>query len=231
MPLEEFLKSEDGWYSTPIVTLRRAGSSIVLFGMMHFAAREYFDTIRRRLAAYESAGFSVFYEYIDPDLWEATPEEKEHLKEKRRALAAALQDYGMSYQGDSIPTEASWLSADISEKDWRDSGHRLRNGVQALSQWLDKMIQRPRESLLKLRNDLESADARVAAIRDNPDAAFIVDARDRVAAARLLEHMPKSCALFWGAAHLPGIAGLLEKEGFSIDPEIEWIRALSLAHI
>ena len=231
MPLDEFVRIEGDKYQLPVVTMQRGERVVVLIGMMHIASPKFFTDVEVKLLKFERAGYKILYEFLDPDVWAASPEEKVALQEKRGKIVEALKPYGLTYQTAAISLRQSWVSADISEKEWQKDPQSHRSSVSNILESLDKLIEDPQPYLKQIEMGLRSAHEYVNSFVSSPTGAFVLSFRDRAGVTKILEHVCVSnVATYWGAAHVPGFVRILEENGFKI-VFVDWLAGLASANL
>lgn len=212
----------------PIYTLRRGEQIIVLVGMSHFASKEFFLDIEKKLLAHERQGFKVLYEAVGEiptrTWWSDWILRWKCIRQVRTVTIKLEEQFGLAYQVRHLRPRKSWIHSDFTASLWR----RLEPGFCYSSDFLEKYVdlaQHPEKlaaGFLEMFKKME---------QEVPPSLIIRDRRDTFAVSKILENVTTHDVItYWGVTHLPGMIRHLSQAGFVIS-NTEYVLAVDLSTI
>lgn len=208
----------------PEITLCKDTRQIRLIGVMHLADRAVWDALKTLLRQETARAASIQFEAIRPV--RRLNQDETQAARRRRALHRYLGlTLGMQYQTDAIAPGADWVHADLTDIELRSVANIPIAQIPAgAGSMLSGIGQLPIARSQRSRRVLMMASVAVAQLvpylSTNSDA--IVTARNRVAVRSALQSTSPRIISIWGAAHLPGIARLLVRDGWSVSSSGHW---------
>lgn len=227
----------DGDMYLPVDTYRRGRQEIVLIGMIHIAPAAFYDRVRELLDAYIECDYRILAEGIsrfegddfglrefDRRLLAAF----DKMRDRSRLFGSVIANAtGMVTQLDAFPDWRQWECGDLSALE------RMRlQGLREVPPVTAETVEAMREKL----GEPEGARAAYRLFQLLPTVmgalwpvnavlgSVVLHHRNRFAILKALE-APVSAVLPWGAAHLPGMGKLLERNGFERESRA-WLLAL-----
>jgi uncharacterized protein YbaP (TraB family) len=226
---------------TPVVYLvhQKTKKKIILMGMMHVGDPEYFQELQHVLNTLK--GYQVLYEGIGT----VTAEQKLLFSEKEQEIFDAMEKsmsdrnimsafLRLQGQRDGLNYEASWIRTDMSQFDlirsmaarglkWTKAPKfpsRNKKIESLVVTWLLNALLVRMQVLFLFVKLLHLGKEDKAALQD-----IIINERNKVAVDGILEHVQHNHVVsIWGAAHLPGMISLLNKQGYR-EQERTWFKA------
>lgn len=216
---------------------REDGTEVTLVGAMHIGTAGYYDALQRELDDHEV----VLYEGVRPS--KNAPKPVKKATPIYRVLSDAL---GLTFQMERVKYDRpQWENADITWDELAALGRKagpgsrvgsIQNiltpgsaGAEALTATLSTATPGTREALKLLM--LKVASGIGVSALGKETTSVLLDARNVAAMSALRRRLnapdrPRSVAVFYGAAHLPGMETILRRDlGFRPDPPTYLIAA------
>lgn len=222
------IRTVSGDLQVAVDTYHRAkdGRRITLVGMVHVADRRFFDRVQMLVAKRESAGAVVHYERIRPITDESATDAELALAVRLRKLGdhALLADLvGLQMQTRSLQYQRHWANTDMTvlqllrtmpePADWVAGMERAATSLDDMDDQQRRDAKRVVGWIVRHLPLVSRLTAWKRGGQGRRQARVLIDARNQVAIDAALTETREVVAL-WGAAHLPGIAAGLEREGF-----------------
>ncbi len=236
--------SIDG-FQTATLTFEKPdqNQTVKLHGMIHVGQRGYYDEIGAEIAIDEEAGNRILYERVSPP----TDEELEALSRDERTVYEALKGignqqkemarlFGLKHQMVVMEPKDTWHNTDLTQLEL------IRLMVQGkLAAFVSKMFARmsdaaTRRTIGGMLFDYAIHSHFLIAIpamllmlpKYRKFKYYILDYRNDVAFDGIKEALREHNHVnsIWGAAHLPGMATMLQNEGFALT-NTEWHTAFT----
>ncbi|MEI8223956.1 MAG: TraB/GumN family protein [bacterium] len=226
---------------TPVVHLvhPKTKRRIILMGMMHVGDPEYFQELQHVLNTLKE--YRVLYEGIGT----INAEQKLLFSEKEQEIFNAMEKsmsdrnimsafLRLQGQRDGLNYEASWIRTDMSQFDliramaakglgWTKAPKfpGVNEKIESLIvTWLLNALLIRMQVLFLFLKLFHFGKEEKAALQD-----IIITERNKIAVDGILEHVQHDHVVsIWGAAHLPGMISLLNKQGYR-EQERTWFKA------
>ncbi|OHU47345.1 hypothetical protein BKG82_27220 [Mycobacteroides chelonae] len=217
-----------GAAALPAVTLTKADKQIQLIGVMHIADHRAWQLLNARLRSERAAGASIQFELLARSTTQPDPQMlRENVKYRAlvRYLAIAL---GMQMQHQGLAMHSSWVHADLRLDEFvAATGGSLDRNLSLPDGVSDALVAAGRCVLLRSRRTRRTlmlailgAAALVPQLGRFAD--IVLPARNRIAARSAELSTTTRTVSIWGAAHLPGIARLLTRAGWTVSGVSWW---------
>ena len=202
------------------------GRSVTLIGVQHIATQESWDRDIATLRQMEADGTHIFLEGVRPVEGTVTDDEWTRvaaLAEFAQTSAVLAEVTGLIFQKDAFEAaETTWTPYDVSILDIvRELKPRTVRRIQKISQMDTEALKSQPELVLAILRLLPSMPGFLSLVLSGDLSKHIVKRRNEYAVEGVLLSSASDRALYWGAAHLPGMVKLLRERGYNITSE-EW---------
>lgn len=200
---------------------------VALVGVCHVAESSFWESLSRRIAGYESMGYSVQCEKIVNDL-KTDKEKSQGTSDLYRRVAELTR---LRSQTDALEYRDHWRNTDLTLSQLLEYGPSARSLIGMVSEAsgvLEKLVSLGGSE--RVGRDIRFGLRWMPVVRhfvpqNREWQGIVIDLRNVFAADAIL-NAEGNVVSIWGAGHLKGIGGLLKDEGFRRESRV-WSTAVA----